>query len=192
MSRQAVKAIAIAALAGLTSCAQITTGAETVAQLPRYAVEGTAGFFDFIFARPELAVQAIEVSRLEQCHSTGREPSLTVFDDPTAVNAWEEGRGIKLTPAKGALPPGMYAIAEMGERGTGGYALAVSRQAAVKDEVLYLKASFLVPGNAGMVTQSPTSPCSLVLVATRSYSRVVLLDQANKVRASWVSPDFKG
>ena len=183
---------AVLAVAGLSACAQMTTGAETVAQLPRMAVEGTVDFFEFLFTRPENAVEVVEVGRLSQCNSTGREPSLELFGDPAAVKAWEESRGVKLSPASGELPPGYYAVAEMGERNTGGYGLAVSRQAAIKDEVLYIKASFLVPGNASMVTQVITSPCSLVLLPTRSYQRVQLLDQANKVRASWVTPGFKG
>lgn len=183
---------AVLAVAGLSACAQVTTGAETVAQLPRMAVEGTVDFFEFVFSKPENAVEVIEVGRLSQCNSTGREPSLELFGDAAAVKAWEAARGVRLSPAVGELPPGYYAIAEMGERNTGGYGLAVSRQAAIKDEVLYVKASFLVPGNASMVTQALTSPCSLVLLPTRSYQRVQLLDQANKVRASWVAPGFKG
>jgi hypothetical protein len=129
-------------------------------------------------------VEAVEVGRLAQCHSVGREPALEVFTDPAAVTAWETTRGVQLAPREGQLPPGVYVIAEMGERSTGGYSLAVSRQAGIKDGVLYLKASFLVPGNAGMVTQALTSHCSLVLLPTRSYSRVLLVDQANKVRAT--------
>ncbi len=191
MSRFTGRTAMIAALIGLNACAQLTTGAETVAQLPRMAVEGTVGFFELVFTRPDLAVQAIEISRLPHCNSIGREPALEVFTDPAEIKTWEEARGIRLTPTNGDLPAGVYAIAEMGERNTGGYALAVSRQAAVKDDVLYIKASFLVPGNTGMVTQAVTSPCSLVLVPTRRYRRVMLVDQANKVRASWVAPGVK-
>lgn len=182
----------VAATLGMSACAQVTTGAETVAQIPRMAVEGTVDFFQTLFTRPELAVEAVEIGRLPQCNTTGRESSLELFTDPAAVKAWQEARGIQLAPGGGELPPGTYVIAEMGERATGGYSLAVSRQAAMKDAVLYIKASFLVPGNAGMVTQAVTSPCSLVLVPTRSYGRVLLLDQANKVRAGWAAPGVKG
>lgn len=179
------RAAALLALTGLSACAQVTTGAETVAQLPRMAVQGTVDFFEFVFTRPELAIEAIEIGRLPSCNSTGRESVLELFTDPAAVKAWETARGIKLTPVTGELPPGIYAVAEMGERNTGGYSLAVSRKAAMKDDALYIKASFLVPSNAGMVTQAVTSPCSLVLVPTRLYGRAYLLDQTNKVRASW-------
>jgi len=177
---------------GLSACAQVTTGAETVAQIPRMAVEGTYDFFQTLFSRPELAVEAVEIGRLPQCNSTGRESSLELFTDPAAIRAWEAARGIQLAPGGGELPPGTYVIAEMGERATGGYSLAVSRKAAMKDAVLYIKASFLVPGNAGMVTQAVTSPCSLVLVPTRSYSQILLVDQGNKVRASWAVAGVKG
>lgn len=178
-------------VAALSGCAQLTTGAETVAQLPRKAVEGTYDFFEFVFTRPELRIEAVEIGRLPSCNSTGRESSLELFTDTAAIKAWEEARGVKLTPANGELPPGTYVIAEVGERNTGGYSLAVSRSAAIKDDVLYLKASFLVPGNASMVTQAITSPCSLVLVPTRQYGKALLLDQSNKVRASWLAPGVK-
>ncbi len=187
MSKFAGMTVVLAAMA-LSACAQLTTGAETAAQLPRKAVEGTAGIFEFIFTQPEYSVEAIEIGRLVQCHSTGREPTLEVFVDPAAVKAWEEARGLKLSPVAGELPPGTYVIAEMGQRNTGGYSLAISRQAGIKDGVLYVKASFLVPGNVSMVTQAITSPCSLVLLPSRSYSRVLLVDQANKVRASAAVP----
>lgn len=178
-------------LSALSACAQLTTGAETVAQLPRMAVEGTFDFFELVFSRPELSVEAVEIGRLPNCHSAGREAVLDLFTDPAQVTAWEEARGLKITPKGGELPPGSYVIAEMGQRTTGGYSLAVSRKAAVKDDVLYVKASFLVPSNAGMVTDAVTSPCSLVLVPTRAYSRVLLVDQANDVRARWLAPGVK-
>ncbi len=180
----------VAAMA-LSACAQLTTGAETAAQLPRTAVESTYGFFESLFAREELSVEVVEVGRLANCNTTGREPSLEMFADAAAVKSWQETRGVVFTPSGAEPPPGLYAVAEMGERGTGGYSLAVSRQAAIRDDVLYLKGSFLVPGNASMVTQVLTSPCSLVRVPTRSYNRVVLLDQSNNVRTSWSAPGFK-
>lgn len=192
MSGFAARAAAALAIAGLSACAQVTTGAETVAQLPRKAVEGTYDAFQFIFTRPELAVEAIEIGRLPNCNSTGAESALTLFTDPAEIKVWEEARGIKLSPATGELPASTYVIAEMGQRNTGGYSLAVSRKGAIKDDVLYVKATFLVPSNASQVTQTIVSPCSLVLVPQRSYGKVLLLDQSNKVRASWAAPVFKG
>jgi len=177
-----------AALAGLSACAQLTTGAETVAQLPRIAVEGTYDFFTLLFTRAELRVEAIEIGRLSNCKSVGRESYLELFPNAEAVRAWEQTRGVQFTAAEKPLPEGIYLVVESGERATGGYSLAVSRQAAMKDRVLYIKASYLVPGNASMVTEAVTSPCSLVQVPTRLYERAYLLDQANKVRARWDAP----
>lgn len=182
---------ALSSIAALSACKTVTTGAETVAQLPRKAVEGTVGFFDTLFTSPSLAVEVVEIGRTAQCNSTGREPAVEFFQNGEAVEAWQTARGLSLTPPGTQLAPGLYAIAEMGERATGGYALAVSRQAALKDGVLYLKASFLVPGNSSMVTQVVTSPCSLVLLPTRSFTELQLLDQSNKVRARWVAPGLK-
>lgn len=182
---------ALAAMTGLVGCAQMTKSAETVAQLPRMAVEGTVDAVSFIFTRPELKVEAIEMGRLLNCNSSGREPSLEVFTDPAEVKRWEQARGVQLSPAEGELPQGTYVIAEVGERSTGGYSLVVSRQAAVKEDELFIKASFLVPSSAGMATQALTSPCSLALVPTRRYGKAFLLDQANKVRASWSATGVK-
>ncbi|MDP3858247.1 MAG: protease complex subunit PrcB family protein [Stagnimonas sp.] len=174
------------AVAGLGACAQVVPVAEGVAQLPRKAVEGTAGFFGFIFSRPELSVEVVEVSRLQHCQSSGREATLEVLANPIALAAWEQARGLKLTPASGELPVGLYAVAEMGERNTGGYALVISRQGAVKDDTLYLKATFLSPSVSGMASQALTSPCTLVALPTRSdFHRAVLVDQSDRERARW-------
>lgn len=174
------------AVLGLGACAQVVPVAEGVAQLPRKAVEGTADFFGSIFSRPELSVEVVEVSRLQHCQSSGREATLEVLANPIALAAWEQARGLKLTPASGELPVGLYAVAEMGERNTGGYALVISRQGAVKDDTLYLKASFLSPSVSGMASQALTSPCTLVALPTRSdFHRAVLVDQSDRVRARW-------
>jgi hypothetical protein len=172
-------AIAVAACA-LSACAQVTPVAEGVAQLPRKAVEGTVDFFQFVFTRPDLAVEALEVGRALSCNTSGRESALTWLADGAAVQAWQAEHGVTLSI--NALPQGHYAIAEMGQRSTGGYSLSVSRQAATKDEVLYLKATYLVPANAAQVTANITSPCSLVLLPAGDFKTLVLLDQSNKVR----------
>jgi hypothetical protein len=176
----------LAALALLTACAQVTPVAEGVAQLPRKAVAGTMDFLEFVFERPELAVEVLEVARLQQCNSSGREPTLEMLAGPAAVVGWEQARGLQFTPKSAELLPGLYAVAEMGERNTGGYALLVSRKAAVKDDTLYLKATFLSPATAGMASQQLTSPCVLVaLPGQAEFHRLVLVDQNNQPRASW-------
>jgi PrcB C-terminal len=170
----------LAAVLLLAACAQVTPVAESVAQLPRKAIEGTADFFQWMFSRPDLAVDVTEVGRTQDCKSSGRESALTLLPDLAAVQAWQAQRGVTL--ASGALAEGRYAIAEMGERNTGGYSLSVSRQAATKDDVLYLRATYLVPANASQLTPNATAPCSLVLLPPNFYKAVVLLDQSNKPR----------
>lgn len=179
-------AMLVVAVLALPACAKVVPVAEGVAQLPRKAVEGTAGFFEFIFSRPELAVQMAEVSRLQQCGTSGRESTLEVLAGPNAVIGWEAARGVKLTADSASLPQGLYAVAEMGERNTGGYALLVSREGAVKDAVLYLKASFMSPSVSGMASQVLTSPCTLVaLPANENFRSAVLVDQNGRERARW-------
>ena len=175
-----------AAVLGASACAQVVPVAEGVAQLPRKAVEGTVGFFEFIFTSPEFAVDVSEVARLQQCSTSGREATLEVLAGPQAVGTWEAARGVKLVPDSSLLPAGLYAVAELGERNTGGYALLISRQGALKDQVLDLKASFMSPSVSGMATQVLTSPCTLVaLPASENFRKAVLVDQNGRERARW-------
>lgn len=181
-----VRGAMLLAVLGVSACAQVVPVAEGVAQLPRKAVEGTADFFEFIFASPELAVEILEVARLQHCNSSGREATLEVLANPLALAGWEAARGVRLTPASADLPVGLYAVAELGERNTGGYALVISRQGAVKDNTLYLKATFLSPATGAMASQMLTSPCTLVSLPTRSdFRQAVLVDQSNRERARW-------
>lgn len=170
----------------LGGCAQVVPVAEGVAQLPRRAVEGTAEFIAFVFERPELSAAVIEIGRHAQCNSSGRETLIDVFPSPEALLVWEQERGVQLSPRTGQLLPGLYAVVELGERNTGGYAVVISRQAAIKGGTLYLKASFLSPATADMASQALTSPCTLLALPSRQdYREVVLVDQSNRERARW-------
>lgn len=172
--------------ATLSSCATVAPMAAAAADAPKRAVTGTYDFFQALFSSSKASVEAVELGRAAFCNSQGRESALTLFTSTAQLQDWEASRGVKLTPITGSLPQGLYAIVEVGERNTGGYAFVVSRQAARDSRTLYIKGTYLVPKTSGMATQAITSACSLVLLRTdANFDSAVLLDQANKVRAQW-------
>lgn len=174
------------ASAALASCARIAPVTEAVAAAPKRVASGTVEFFQNVFSAPQSAVEAIEIGRSQQCNSQGRESVVNLFTNVSQLKDWETSRGVQLTPVTASLPGGSYAIVEMGERNTGGYALAVSRQAAKSGDALYLKASYLSPKTSGMATQVLTAPCALVAIRSNDrFASATLLDQTNKVRAQW-------
>lgn len=178
--------LAATSAALLSACAGLAPMTEALVSAPATVRDESIGFIQALFAAPQKAIEAVEIGRAQQCNSQGRESVVNLFTDVSQLKAWEVTRGVQLMPVTGTLPPGSYVIAEMGERNTGGYALAISRQAAASNDTLYLKATYLHPSAAGMATQILTAPCSLVaLRSTKSFSRAILLDQANKVRAVW-------
>lgn len=129
----------------------------------------------------EETVEVSEVARSNQCATPGAEPQLTLLADVAAVKTWEQGRGIELT--QGLLPQGPFALVEMGERPTGGHGVAVSRIARLRSDSLVLQATFVAPRPGDITSQALTSPCVLISVPGRGYSRVELLDQDGQRRA---------
>ncbi len=126
-------------------------------------------------------VDVAELRRLNVCGSESGAAAVTLLPDAEALRAWQQPRGIDLSDA-GPLPRGPFAVVEHGARNTGGYGLAVSRQAYVDEEVLTLYASFLSPGSE-LRAAMPTSPCVLVALPSGSYRIVELLDPLNHRRA---------
>lgn len=131
----------------------------------------------------ENAVEVSEVRRSLHCNSESADAGVSLFADLDATRAWETARGLTLIGSQ-PLPPGPYAVIEMGQRNTGGYGLAVSRLAGRRGDVLILKATFIAPGPDRMVTQMLTSPCVLVSLPQAYYSAVEVIDQSGVERAS--------
>ncbi len=181
-----LKPLFLAPLVALVGCAPLEPAAAAIAKTRIAVTEGTAEFFQNLFSGKETAVEAVEIGHSQYCNSQGRESVVNVYRTAEELKAWETSRGVQLTPVTGRLPNGTYAIVEMGERNTGGWGIVVSRQAAQKDQQLYLKASYLSPKTSGMATQAITAPCALVSIrSTQVFAVATLLDQSNKLRARW-------
>lgn len=139
--------------------------------------------FSSWFSAKENQVIVSEVDSDSYCNAPGDASALTLLADSAAVKAWEASRGVSLS-GEGELPAGPYVVVDLGQRSSGGYGIAVSRQAGLKDDILVLRATVFEPSPGGMSTQAITSPCSLVRLPQMSFASLRLIDQTGKVRAS--------
>ncbi|MGB1561442.1 MAG: protease complex subunit PrcB family protein [Sinimarinibacterium flocculans] len=129
------------------------------------------------------AIRVTEAGRAQLCSAEDENPRVRIFDSAAAVIDWQERTGIRLAEFK-ALERGRYALVEMGQRYTGGYGLAVSREARVVGDSLQLVATFFSPKPGSMRTQMITSPCVLVHLTEGNYVGVEVFDQDGQRRAS--------
>ncbi len=122
-------------------------------------------------------IEVNEVYSQTQCGTQGRESRLSLLPDRAAVQAL----GLGVEPEQ-LHAPGPYVLVEMGERRSGGYKLAVSRQADQLGSLVRLYATFISPPKSAMVTMALSSPCVLVALPQPAEA-VELIDQAGTVRA---------
>jgi hypothetical protein len=128
-----------------------------------------------------------EVGNSTLCNAPNEQTTMQLLPSAQAAVAWQTARGVELAAA-GALPEGRYVIVDLGQRGSAGYGLAVSRQAGLNDGVLVLKATTFAPAPDAMSAQMITSPCSLVRLPAIEFSAMKMIDQTGKVRASSSGP----
>lgn len=133
------------------------------------------------------SVEVLEVSRGLDCGSLEPETRIHRFASAEAYRSWAAARGLVL-PQTDALEPARYALIELGQRSSGGYGLAVSRQADRRGDTLRLRATFIEPGPDALVTQALTAPCALVRLPVgedaREEARIELYDQTGALRAA--------
>lgn len=134
----------------------------------------------------ENAILVEEVVRANVCNTADSESEVSVLPDLVALKAWASGRGVDLkTVNNEPLPEGQpFAVVELGQRPHGGYSLAVSRQAGLRDEVLVLKATIFEPQHGRWASDEPISPCVVVSLPRREYRVVRLVDQTGRVRTA--------
>lgn len=132
---------------------------------------------------PTVAVEVEEYGRSQQCESADMVPQVTYLPTRDAVAAWQSQRTVDLR-MKGELPPSAYAVVEMGQHGTSGYGIAVSRAATLRKGWLTLRATFVTPGSEAIVADALSSPCVLVSLPAGDWLGVMVLDQAGTLRAS--------
>lgn len=127
-----------------------------------------------------------EIVNQQYCNAPSQQTSVQVLPDAQAVKSWEAARGVSLTQTP--LPAGPFAIVDLGQRSSGGYGIAVSRRAGLKQDVLVLKATTFAPGPDETTAQVITSPCALVRLPAVAFSSLRLIDQSGAVRASTAVP----
>ncbi len=128
------------------------------------------------------ATEVKEVGRSQLCSAEDEEARVRIFDSPAAVSDWQERTGIQLAEFAD-LERGRYALIEMGQRHTGGFGIAVSREGSVAGNTLRVYATFFSPGEGSMRTQMITSPCVLVQLPDGPYVGVDVYDQTGSLRA---------
>lgn len=140
------------------------------------------------------SVEVLEVSRALDCGSEQPDTRIHRFASGEAYRSWAAARGLVL-PQTADLPPARYALIELGQRPSGGYGLAVSRQADRRGVTLRLRATFIEPGPDAMVTQALTAPCALVRLPVgeemQEEARIELYDQAGTLRAATPDEDAR-
>lgn len=134
----------------------------------------------------EKNLQVTEVRRSQQCAAADGTTHIYLLPTLADVRSWESGRGIDLSGGPGAAlnPEVPYALIDLGQRSSAGYALAVSRMAGRRKQVLTLKATFIEPKPDSMQAQVITSPCVLVSLPPQAWGEVEVIDQAGDLRAS--------
>lgn len=124
------------------------------------------------------AVEVIEVARAQHCDV---EAGVRTFASADAADSWLRGSGIPLRMDE-PLEPGRYALIQMGQRTSGGYGLAVSREARQSGPVLKVYATFFAPGHGTMTAQMITSPCALARLPDTEFSVIEVYDQDGERR----------
>ena len=129
------------------------------------------------------SIEVSEVRRLVSCNSDGPQARLSLLADREAVRAWQRSHNVDLVGVDPLPEAGAYALVEMGVRMSGGYGLAISRQARLNDGVVSLSVSLFSPDAGQAAVQMVTSPCVLVVLPQGSYHGVELRDPAGGLLA---------
>ncbi|WP_428309851.1 protease complex subunit PrcB family protein [Hydrocarboniphaga sp.] len=135
----------------------------------------------------ENQVLVSEVANSTLCNAPNEQTTMQLLPTAQAALAWQAARGVQLVGAN-ELAEGRYVAIDLGQRGSGGYGLAVSRQAGLNDGVLVLKATTFAPAPDAMNVQMITSPCALVRLPANEFGSMKMIDQTGKVRASSAGP----
>lgn len=144
------------------------------------ATLGVAGCSLFAVRGERLDV--VEAGRSILCSAEEPSARVQIFDSAAAVQQWQARTGIELA-VFGELDRGRYALIEMGQRHTGGYGVAVSREARISGNTLRLYATFFEPDAGAITSQMINSPCALVYLPEGAYIGVQVYDQHGQLRA---------
>lgn len=135
-------------------------------------------------------MHVLEARQLQVCNSDGPQARVSLLADPEAVRAWQHAHNVDVVGVDPLPTAGPYVMVEMGVRLSGGYAIAISREAQLDQGTARLSASLLTPAPDAMTTQAVTSPCVLVALPPGAYRAVELRDPAGTLlaKADGVAP----
>lgn len=128
-------------------------------------------------------LQAVELGRAQLCADGQDGVRVRWFDTAADVRLWQQQTGVDLR-LKTIPERGRYVLIELGQRNTGGYGIAVSREARLLGTTLYLYATFFAPAPGAMTVQMITSPCVLVHLPEADFAAIEVYDQEGRLRAS--------
>jgi hypothetical protein len=129
-----------------------------------------------------------QVRVLQNCNSDGPQTRVSLFASPEEVRAWQERHKVDLIGVDPLPLAGAYALVEMGIHTRTGYGLAVSRQAAVDDGIVELRATLFSPEYGHDTPQIVNSPCVLVAFPAGRYRGAEVRDPAGAVLADVTAP----
>lgn len=136
-------------------------------------------------------VEVTELSRSSHCLNDNAEPSVAWISGNAAyLSAYNRTR--KPAPGDKGSPPGVdfnhtgVVAVYMGRYSTAGYRLSLASGAAEVGEKneLTLRVAWDVPPEGALLAQVITSPCMLVSIPGNRYSKINVVDQDGRLRAS--------
>ncbi|HDP88491.1 MAG TPA: protease complex subunit PrcB family protein [Thioalkalivibrio sp.] len=126
--------------------------------------------------------------RATHCASTEAQPSATWVGDGdtlTATHARLTGQQLGARPPLPAVDfeQAGVLLLEMGQRPTGGYAVALAEPViAVDDGIATVTVNWQEPAPGAIATQALTSPCLLLEIPRGDYTSIRVVDQDGRLR----------
>ncbi|MGB0954776.1 MAG: protease complex subunit PrcB family protein [Panacagrimonas sp.] len=170
MSRCLIHLSALMLLLGLSGCSGV----------PAVSVPGPTHWF-----ADKSMLEVAEVARGGQCRDVVSQAAIMILPNLATTQRWAAERGITIKRGKNQdLLDAPYAVILLGHKQTGGYGVAVSRQAQLKNDVVQLNATFFDPAPGRWSGSDPTNPCAIVSLPPRQYAGAELYDQSGTLRAA--------
>ena len=158
----------------------------SLAMLAALALQGCAGANH----APDEALPVEKVYASSQCSGLDQPEAVWIADAAAWRRRYAQMMSLQITPPP--LPvvdfshDGVLLIA-MGQQTTGGYGLNLAgTSATVREGVLTVRVEWREPLPGYAQTQVMTSPCLLVKLPDRAFSRIWIVDQEGRVRLEGV------
>ena len=131
-------------------------------------------------------IEIREMARSADCASKTERSVMTYLSSLGALRDWAGRRKIRLSSTSGEpLADSAYVVIELGVRKTGGYGLAVNRQAGLRQQSLVLQATVFEPRQGRWKGTAPSAPCVMISVPTHPYRSIHVIDHNGHSMAAW-------